>query len=213
MTKNNWEYGGLYQKHNMEGEINIGGGILKVHDIFEPLPNFMKQSDCIFSDPPCSVANINAFYTKADREDYQKSFDPFTNRFFECIDEIQPTKVFLEVFKSNKDTFLLELQKRYKNVKIINSYYYHKPTNTCKILYASNEPLEQTPNDIDEEDFIKWVCQNINYDCIGDLCMGTGLIGWYSFLNNKKFVGTEINKKRLGILVDKIKNHKEKNKQ
>ena len=42
-----WEYGGVYKSYNMDGDIHIGGGILRVHNIFDQLPDFMKKADCI----------------------------------------------------------------------------------------------------------------------------------------------------------------------
>ena len=38
---------------------------------------------------------------------------------------------------------------------------------------------------LDEEDIIKWICENENYDIIGDLCMGRGLVGWYAYQAGK----------------------------
>lgn len=201
---NKWEYGEIYKQYNMEGVICLGKNKLKVHNIFEPLPSFMKDADCIFVDAPCSLGNINSFYTKADREDYQTNYNAFQTRLFECIDEIKPKILYLEVFKSNKDNFLVECKRRYKNVKVYDSSYYHNKKNKCWIIQCSNEAIKEPIEFLDEEDFIKWICQNIDYRCIGDLCMGRGLVGWYSYLNNKTFVGTELNKKRLAILVDKI---------
>ena len=46
--KNDWEYGDYCQKYNMSGEIQIGTGIVKVHNIFDELPAFMKSADCVF---------------------------------------------------------------------------------------------------------------------------------------------------------------------
>lgn len=42
-----WEYGEFYKKYNMEGEISVGTGTVKVHDIFNPLPDFMKKATVI----------------------------------------------------------------------------------------------------------------------------------------------------------------------
>ena len=49
---NKWEYGGAYKKHDMEGIIEVGTGEVKVHNIFDKLPDFMRKADCIFCDPP-----------------------------------------------------------------------------------------------------------------------------------------------------------------
>lgn len=207
---NKWEYGGVYKNYNMDGEIKVGTGTLKVHDIFNPLPSFMTDADCIFIDPPCSLANINTFYTKADRTDYQESFEPFTQRLFECIDEIKPNKLFLEVFKSNKARFISECEKRYSNVTVYDTTYYHSKSKRCYVIACSNDSdTSNYPfNDMDEENVIEWVCKNVDYNCIGDLCMGQGLVGYNAFINNRKFVGTELNKKRLAVLVDKITKYK-----
>ena len=205
MVNNRWEYGGAYKKYDMTGIIEVGLGKLKVHDIFDNLPEFMKEADCIFVDPPCSKGNLNSFYTKADSVEYKESYEPFKSRLFCCIDEINPDNLFIEVFKSNKDDFVREVEKRYKYVRIFHSYYYHNKKNKCWIIQGTREKSKLLSIDnLDEEDFIKYVCKNVEYSCIGDLCMGRGLVGYNSFLNNKKFVGTELNEKRLAVLVDKI---------
>lgn len=201
---NKWEYGEIYKKYNMNGEISIGTGIIKVHNIFDKLPEFMKNADVIFCDPPCSKGNINSFYTKADRNDYQQSYEPFKHRFFECIDEIKPRLLFIEVFKSNIENFIKECKKRYKYVKIYNSFYYNNKKNQCWIIQTSNNEVKYPINNMDEAKVIAWICANIDFECIGDLCMGKGLVGYNAFINNKSFVGTELNKKRLAILVNKV---------
>lgn len=68
--------------------------IVKVHDIFEPLPDFMKEADCIFTDMPYNLSLLNGYYTKAERTDYKSNFQCFIDRFFECIDEIKPKNLF-----------------------------------------------------------------------------------------------------------------------
>lgn len=207
---NKWEYGGLYRKYDMEGIIEVGTGKLKVHNIFDPLPEFMKEADCIFCDPPCSKANINSFYTKADRTDYQSDYMPFAERFFECIDEINPTRLFVEMFKSNYGYFVEQISKRYKYIRIYESKYYHNNKNKCWIIQGTQEEELYNFDNLDESIIISEICNKVPFDCIGDLCMGQGLVGWNAYKNNRKFVGTELNKKRLAVLVDKILNYTHK---
>ena len=205
-----WEYNDYYKKHDMSGTIEVGTGTVKVHDIFEPLPDFVKQADCIFVDPPCSLSNINSFYTKADRLDYQQSYLPFHNRLFECIDEIAPKRLFLEVFVSNFEAFKAECEKRFKNVRIYNTTYYFNRRNKCYILACDNEESlrEYLFEGMDEETVIEWICREVDYECIGDLCMGQGLVGWYANQAGKRFVGIELNPKRLAVLVESIETNK-----
>lgn len=205
--KNKWDYGGSYKKYNMDGEIKVGTGILKVHDIFEPIPDFMKNADAFFCDPPCSRGNLTSFYTKADKVNDHEYID-FRKRFFEVLKEINPRIAFIEVFKSNYDSFSKEITMIYKNVIFIDSMYYNQKKNKCWILSASNEKL---PDDIltlplmDEEKIIQLICQSVDFECIADPCMGRGLVGYYADMYGRKFVGTELNKKRLAVCIERIK--------
>lgn len=189
----------------MTGEISIGTGTVKVHDIFEPLPKFMKQADCLFIDPPCSEGNFKSFYTKADKT-VRMNINYFNGRLFELIDEINPKHLFIETFKSNNETIFNRLNERYgTNIKEFQSYYYGNKNNQCSIFYAylEDENTFEIPL-IDEEKAIEYICKNVDFNCIGDLCIGKGLVGFYANKYGKKFVGTELNEKRLACLIEHI---------
>ena len=196
----------------MGGIVSIGGGLLKVHNIFDELPEFMLDADCIFCDPPCSRANINTFYTKADRDDYQESFEPFTKRFFECIKAVSPKQVFIEVFKSNRERFADELKGIFRTVNEYDSFYYNNRKNRCWILHAHNQggEIRHEIGGIDEEKAIAYICENVKFDCIGDFCMGQGLVAKYAARFGRRFVGTELNGKRLAVAVERVEKELEK---
>lgn len=199
-----FEYRGFYQKYDMTKEIEIGTGVVKVHDIFDNLPVFMKEADCLFIDPPCNEGNLKSFYTKADLEK-KNSILKFNNRLFDLIDDINPKHLFIEVFKSNFDEIFSKLNERYgTDMTVFESYYYGNKNNKCWIFYASLESITFEIPLIDEEKAIEFICENLDFNCIGDLCMGKGLVGFYANKYGKKFVGTELNKKRLACLVEHI---------
>lgn len=201
-----FDYGEIYKKYNMDGIIQVGTGTVKVHDIFDETPEFMKEADCIFVDPPCSAGNLSTFYTKAEKAKRVNQFAPFEARLFEVIREINPEHLFIEVFKSNKDSFYAEIQKMYKHTRIYNSMYYGNKKNQCWIIQASNTLDEDLGFDgLDEEKIIEKLCEKDFYSCIGDMCMGKGLVGFYANKNGKRFVGTELNEKRLAVLIERIK--------
>lgn len=203
-----FDYRGFYQKYDMSQEIKIGTGLVKVHDIFDEIPVFMKSADCLFIDPPCNEGNLKSFYTKADLEK-RASIDKFNNRLFELIDEINPKHLFIEVFKSNFDDIFSKLNERYyTDMTVFESYYYGKYSNKCWIFYASLEDIKFKIPILDEEKAIEFICKNLDFNCIGDLCMGKGLVGFYANKYNKKFVGTELNKKRLACLIEHINQNK-----
>lgn len=205
---NNWEYGGIYHQYNMDGVIELpNNSKIKVCDLTLELPSFMLEADCIFIDPPCSTGNLKSFHTKADKIlDY--TFSAFQECLFQRIEQINPKHLFIEVFKSNKEAFLEKCKELYKSVHVYDSFYYNSRSKPCWIIHCTNlDENNYYPelNDIDEAKAIAWICKNHKYECIGDLCMGRGLVGQGAFVNGKKFVGTELNKKRLSILVDFIK--------
>lgn len=206
MKKKNFSYGNFHLKYDMSGEIMVGTGIVKVHDIYSGTPEFMKQSDCLFVDPPCSKGNLKSFYTKNGTY-LNNSYEEFNKALFRSIDDIKPKYVFIEVFKSNKDLFEILLKERYFNVSVTQSYYYHDKHKVCWIIQASNESLYEIPY-LDEQFVIEHVCKEIEFNCIADPCIGRGLVGFYANKYGRKFVGTELNEKRLAVLIERINNNK-----
>jgi hypothetical protein len=202
-----WNYRNAYLRYPIkEGEIIVfdNGSNVKAHNIFDPLPGFIKEADIVFVDPPWNLGNLNTFYTKADRTDYQDSFEKFYKRLFECIREINPHTCYIEVGKEYLAEFIIETKKLYSYVTFYNSSYYHKKENMCYVIRGSSKRKKLPLDYMDEEDIIEWICTNEDYNCIGDLCMGCGLVGLNAYKNGKKFVGTELNHKRLSVMLEKI---------
>lgn len=191
----------------MEGVIELPNlSRLQVCDLTKEMPVFMLKADTLFIDPPCSTGNLRTFHTKADRA-LEYTFSEFEEMLFYRIQCIAPKYLFLEVFKSNFEAFKTRCEALYKSVKLYDSMYYNKPQNKCWILHCTNEAEHQYYPELqgmDEAKAIAWICKNHSYNCIGDLCMGRGLVGKNAYLNGKTFVGTELNAKRLAVLVDFI---------
>ena len=202
-----WNYGGFAEKYDMKGEIHIGTGIVKVHDIFNPLPAFMRKADVIFSDPPYNKSALSSYYTKAGLAEKPDSFEAFFYRFIECIDIISPKTVILEVGLAQAEMYINELAHQYVYLHTVNSWYYGNKSQKCKILCFSNSLFPKCITDMpemDEEKVIEYICKNLEYYCIGDLCMGKGLVGYYSNKYGKHFVGTELNPKRLAVCCERV---------
>lgn len=197
-----FNYGNFDEIYDMSGEIKIGTGTVKVHDIFDTVPNFMLSADVVFSDPPCSKGNLKSFYTKNDSV-LSETYENFNTALFRAIEKINPGRIFIEVFKSNKDIIKNLLEDRYSNVSVTDSYYYFDKAKKCWILQAANDDLIELPY-LDEQYMIDHICKELDFNCIADPCMGRGLVGFYANKYGKKFVGTELNKKRLAVLVNRI---------
>ena len=201
-----WDYGGSYLRHPIEGKTVLfsNGSVVKDHNIFDPLPAFMRNADLIFVDPPWNLGNINSFYTKADRTDYMDSFKIFYKRLFKCISDLKPAVCYVEVGKEYLSEFIQEMKSIYKHVTFYNSTYYHKKESLCYVIRGSSKRKKLPLDYMDEEDIIEWICENEDYTCIGDLCMGRGLVGINAYKSGKQFVGTELNHKRLAVLVEDL---------
>jgi len=203
----NWNYGDAYLRYPLtDGEPHIfpDGSTVQAHDIFNPLPEFMLAADLIFTDSPWNTGNLTSFYTKAGKDSKFDAFLSFYIRLFECIREIAPKVCYLEIGKQYLADFIKEMQPLFKYVTFYNSSYYHRKDNICYVLRGSQKAAKPKLDYMDEEDIIAWVCENEDYDCIGDLCMGLGLVGYGAYKNGRRFVGTELNERRLAVLLEKI---------
>jgi len=203
-----WNYGDAYIRHPIPDGHRVvfdDGSMLQVHDIFNPIPAFLKEADCMFVDPPWNLGNLNTFYTKAGlKEKHKRSFERFYKRLFECIQEIAPATCYIEVGKEYLAEFIIEMKKLFPRVTFYNSMYYRRKDRLCYVIRGAQKTRKLDLDGLDEEDIIKWVCEHEDYEVIVDPCMGTGLVGKYARLNNHKFHGTELNDKRLSVLVETI---------
>ncbi len=203
-----WDYGDAYKQYPINTGIAFfpDGSKLKCHDIFNPLPKFMYEADIVFVDSPWNKGNLRSFYTKAEIEPPETDYTKFYKRLFECIEEINPKTTYCEIGKEHLADFIVEMRKIYKYVTFYNSTYYHNKKNLCYIVRGSLKKKIIPLDGMDEEDIIQWICIKEDYECIADLCMGRGLTAINSALNKKRFVGTELNHKRLSVALQRLSN-------
>lgn len=89
-------------------------------------------------------------------------------------------------------------------LKFYNSTYYHNKNNLCYVVRGFQKRKKLLLDGMDEEDIIQWICENEEYRCIADLCMGRGLVAVNAAKNGKMFVGTEMNHKRLSVALERL---------
>jgi hypothetical protein len=199
----NFKYGDSWEKFPIEaGEVwgLDDGSRVAVHDIFNPLPSWMK-ADLVFVDPPWNTGNLKSFYTKADMA-CSSDFTMFTETIFRTLAEIEAKTVYIEMGNQAVEVYRDALEKRFPCVQQWGVTYYRKhPTN---ILRASDAPINYDFTGIDEAKCIEIVTQIEDYKIIADPCMGRGLVALAANKSNKVFVGTELNKRRLAVLLDKL---------
>lgn len=203
MTK--WKYGDAWEQFPIEpGQvwgILANGSKVAVHDIFDPLPQFMHTAELLFVDPPWNQGNLNAFYTKAGRDDYQE-WKQFTAVLFRRIGEMSPATCYIEIGNQFVDGWHQLLSSLYPVVQRWPVVYYRKhPTN---IIRGGQSPIDYDFTGIDEAKAIGVIGQVDGRGVMADMCMGQGLVGMSAWAAGRPFVGTELNKRRLANLLQKL---------
>ncbi len=201
-----WAYGDSWERYPIEpGELwqeNWTESRVMAHDLFDGLPDHMRQADLIYCDPPWNTGNINAFYTKAGIQQ-TREFSSFADLLFESIAIIKPTVCYLEIGKQNLALFTDKLQRICPYVQTWPVTYYKR--NRSYLLRGSwYGPTNANFTDVDDMDTPRLAMANEEFECVGDLCMGRGLTGITAYRLGKRFVGTELNKRRLAVLIDEI---------
>lgn len=201
----NWNYGDAYLRHPCDqGEIAFAdGSMAKSCDLTREMPDFMKRADLLFIDPPWTQSNLSAFYAKAGLI-CEIEYPAFLEALFERIAQIAPNTCYVEIGKEYLPETVISMRKLFPQVTFYNSYYYHRSHNLCYVVRGGKKRPRARLDGLDEEEIIEWICNNETYSCIGDLCMGRGLVGVNAFKNNKPFVATELNHRRLSVLLEQI---------
>lgn len=209
MSKSNkWNYGNAIERYPInEGEtwsLEDGRGKLRTHDLYQPLPDFMLEADLLIIDPPWNLSNVNTFYTKADMQGkHLNNFHEFYQQIFRQIDAIGTDTVYIEMGKQNVDRFEYALSERYQIVERYPITYYN--VNPCFFLRASN--IMESPYDytgMDEWNAILLALEIEDYHTVADFVIGRGLVAVGAYRTGHIFAGTDLNKKRLAVVAEKI---------
>lgn len=204
MTK--WKYGDSWEKYPIEHrEVwtdKRTGSKVSVRDITKELPDYMCDADMIYCDPPWNLGNVNGFYTKADTGYYIDQFSDFYMSLFQRIKLIDPYVCYLEIGNQNKGVFTEELKKLFTVVQEWQITYYKK--NPCWLLRGGQEELSFSYSGLDEQGTPLIAIQTERPCVVADLCTGQGLTAIAAYKEHKRFLGTEINKRRMAVAIDKV---------
>ena len=201
-----WTYGDSWEKFPIEtGQVwgLADGSQVAVHDIFNSLPDFVR-ADLVFVDPPWNQGNLRSFYTKAEIDpEPENGFDKFSSVLLERIRQIGAQTAYIEMGNQAAVMFQASLERQFKYVQHWPVLYYKK--HSTNILRGSNiAPIDYDFTGIDEAKCIQIIAKIEQYEVIADPCMGRGLVGLAAYANGKPFVATELNKRRLAVLLDRL---------
>ena len=110
-----------------------------------------------------------------------------------------PKTIYIEIGRQNAPMFYKRLSGKYPIVQSWDVLYYRKhPTH---IIRGGYKPIDFDFTGMDEAKCIEKIAMIEDYNVMGDLCMGRGLVGMAAYKAGKPFVGTELNKRRLACLL------------
>jgi hypothetical protein len=201
-----WDYGDSWERYPIEpGEVwreRKTGSVVQVHDLFYGVPSHMGQADMIYCDPPWNTGNINSFYTKAGIQQ-TREFLSFADFLFDAIARIRPAVCYLEIGKQHLALFEEQLAPLYPYLQTWPVTYYRR--NRSYLVRGGLHGYTSTDfTDMDDMHTPRAAMMSEQFECVGDLCMGRGLTGITAYQLGKRFVGTELNKRRLAVLIDKV---------
>lgn len=180
------------------------GSSITINDITEGIPAFMKEADCVFIDPAGNKGVLKSYYNKAELDCPYQSFEEFCQVIMQRIIEINPDRLFVECFSTNRKALTEMVQRLYPCVKVYNSTYYHSQKYKAWIVQGTRQPEEYPFEGIDEENVIYKICEVVPLNCIADFFMGRGLVAESAYKSGKKFFGSDMNRNRLAVAIRRV---------
>jgi len=202
-----WLYGDAWEHYPCE-EGQLWGVVEKesyvmVHNAFDPLPEFMLEADMLFLDCPWDKGNLNTFYTKAGRQDKIQNFHSFLFAMFSRVLEINPPLIYLLAGVREHENVMSMLRELYPICQWWKIKY--NGPHVCWLLRGSKiMPAEIDFTNLDQRHCLQYIADIENYNVIGDICMGQGDTAMAAYTAGKRFVGTELNRRRLANLLFKL---------
>lgn len=198
-------YGDAWEKFPIRrGEVwvEVGtGSKVAVWDLFDGLPGFMLEADLVYTDPPWNTGNMRSFYTKAGMITLA-TFVGFTRILFDRISAIAASACYLEIGGQELGVFKSCMALIYPVVQVWPVTYYRK--NPSWLLRGGQDGIEVDFAGADDMNTPQLAMEAEEFSCVADLCMGRGLTAVTAHRLGKRFVGTELNQRRLACAIEKV---------
>ncbi len=200
-----WKYGDAWEEYPIsEGEIwanKASGSMISVHDIRNQLPDYMMRAEMIYCDSPWSKGNANAFITKAGMDNYINDFNDFMDVLFGRIDEISPKVCYLEIGKQHLGDFKRRMNEIFPEIQVWEIKYYKK--NVCYLVRGGYDICSYDYIGMDDEETPLAAIEYEHPLSVADLCTGRGLTMLAAHKYGATFYGTELNKRRLAVAIER----------
>jgi hypothetical protein len=200
-----WTYGDSWEKYPIEADrpwVDLDkNSILQVADLRYGMPYFMQEVDLLYTDPPWNLALANGFLSKAGTGEKLKNFEEFSGALFHSIAKVGAEVCYLEIGEQWKDDFIARLESLYSTVHIFQITYGKK--HPAWLLRGGDRLPLLGFGGMDDEQIPLAVAEREPYGIMGDLCTGRGLSALAALKAGRPFRGTELNKRRLAVTIDR----------
>ncbi len=204
-TPAKWQYGDSWERFPIiEGEVwshDASGSKVTVHDLREGPPGYMLRTEMVYCDPPWSLGNANAFITKAGMDSYLRGFDEFMDALFKCIEAISPVVCYLEIGRQHERDFAERLGVLFPSVQEWQITYYRRQP--CFLLRGGRTPVSRDFSGLDDEDTPFAAIEAEGPGSVADPCTGRGLTLLAAHKHGTRFLGSELNRRRLAVALDR----------
>lgn len=200
-----YQYGDSWERYPMQAGEVWGwpdGSRVAVHDLFAPLPPWLR-ADLVFVDPPYNKAQYTGYYSKADLPRPDHDYNTFMQVLLARVAAMGARTLYVEMGSQTVAAWHGDLQRLYPHVQLWPVTYYRKHP-TWLLRGSHGGPTDYDYSGQDEAACIRLIAQRETYAVYGDPCMGRGLVGLAAYAAGKPFVGTELNPRRLAVLLDKL---------
>lgn len=179
--------------------------IINCNFLLEKIPSeLLSGVDLIYVDPPWQLNNYNCFITKAEKTNYIMDFNVFVNSLFSLILNVSPEVVFIEIGKKHLYDFLRSLNgiNVYTYIDVWKITYYKK--HPCYLIRGSKSKSNSFDYSGKDDAYTpELVIKNENPKYVFDPCTGQGLTAVAAMRNQVRFLGTDLNKRRLAVAIDR----------
>jgi DNA modification methylase len=200
-----WRYGDSWEKFPIEeGEVWIdekSGSKVMVRDLREETPDFITNVDMIYMDPPWNQGNVNSFVTKAGLNTHISSFNGFMETLFNKIYAINAPVCYLEIGKQYLEEFKSRLNVKYPAIQEWEITYYKK--HPMFLIRGGNGSTSADFTGMDDDDTPFAAIKTERPNTVLDFCTGRGTTMRASHANGARFYGTELNKRRLAVAIER----------
>ena len=175
---------------------------------YERITNIVP--DMIYIDPPWNQGNAKSFRTKAGVPEPKLEWPHFVEKLVSIVKQCKGD-VYVEMGQKELG-FVLDMFEG-NGAMILNIwdivYYKTKPCILFRANFANTGqliPEGETPEGMDDEDTPKWAIEHSSKegDLIADYCTGQGGTPVWAHTLGRRFIGTELNERRMANSVMKL---------